>query len=329
MPESGVYTKRGNFVPAAVIFLLNFVFVNLCFAQASGNIGYSEGGGNRRAEQNEAAKRSSNAAPPSSTSMFVEASVLMNVKADEYVAVFGIAEECVTVPECNQKMDATVREFTAALRQLGVQASDTYVDFIAQNKIYGYQIEGNIAKERLVGFELKKNISIHYREKALLDTLVVTASRSRIFDLIKVDYIVSDPAPIQNRLMEEATRIVKQKVARYERLLNVKLLPTAQIYAEKPSIYFPTELYDSYTAYESENISPDYYSDRQRYTIQKARKSRTFFFNPLKANSFDYVINPIVIEPVVQFTLYLKIKYEVEGLKEIEASKISSGLKKE
>ncbi|HKS27470.1 MAG TPA: SIMPL domain-containing protein [Pyrinomonadaceae bacterium] len=323
-------TPPYRLLPAiTLLFLMTILGASPCFAQASGNIGYSEAGGNRRAEQNEIAKRSPTNVPPSATSMFVEASVLMNVKADEYVAVFGIAEECLTVPECNQKMDATVAEFTTALRQLGVKADDLYVDFAAQNKIYGYQIEGNIAKEKLMGFELKKNISIHYKDKELLDKLVVTASRSRIFDLIKVDYIVSDPSPIQNRLMEEAARIVKQKVSRYERLMGIKLLPPAQIYAEKPSIYFPTELYDSYTAAESENISPDYYSDRQRYTIQRARKSRTFFFNPVKANQFDYVINPVVIEPVVQFTLYLKIKYEVEGLKEIEAAKAASGVKKE
>jgi hypothetical protein len=46
--------------------------------------------------------------------------------------------------------------------------------------------------------------------------------------------------------------------------------------------------------------------------VQRARKSRTFFFNPLNADGFDAVINPIVIEPVVQFTLYLRVKYEVE-----------------
>lgn len=313
---------------AALLFLLTALCANICLAQASGNIGYTDAGGNRRAEQNELNKRNAASAPPSNTSMFVEASVLMNVKADEYVATFGMAEECASVPECNQKMDATVAQFNTALKGLGIQAGDIYVDFAAQNKIYAFQIEGTIARERLVGFELKKNISIHYRDKALLDKLIVAASASRIFDLIKVDYIVSDTSAMQNRLMEEATRIVKQKVARYERLMGIRLLAPAQIYAEKPSIYFPTELYDSYTAAEAENIYPDY-SDRQRYTIQRARKSRTFFFNPIKAGSFDYVINPVIIEPVVQFTLYLRVKYEVEGLKEVEAAKAASGAKKD
>lgn len=281
-----------------------------CMAQASGNVAYSQNGGNRRAEETERLKRLQIDAPPTATTMFVDASVLMNVKADEHVAIFAVNHECVTVPECNQQMDATVAAFTAELQRLGVGRDDVFVDFATQNKIYAYQLSGNVAKQKLSGFELKKNIAIHYKDKLLLDKLVIAASRSNIFDLIKVDYIVRDTASVQSRLMEEAARVIKQKSARYEKLLGIQLQPPAQVYAERHSIYFPTELYDSYTAYESEEVSPDYY--RERYTIQNARKNRTVFFNPLNADGFDMVVNPVVIEPVVQFTVYLKVKYEVE-----------------
>ncbi|HJQ26343.1 MAG TPA: SIMPL domain-containing protein [Blastocatellia bacterium] len=283
-----------------------------CYAQASGNVAYSQQGGQARAEQNEHNKRvvAPTDAPPSATTMFVEASVLMNVKADEYVAIFGVNQECATVPECNQQMDTTVAGFISELQRLGIGKEDVFVDFAAQNRIYSYQLTGSVAKQRLSGFELKKNVAVHYKDKLLLDRMVIAASRANIFDLIKVDYIVHDTASVQNRLMEEAARVVKQKAARYERLLGIQLQPPAQVYAERHSIYFPTELYDSYTAYESEDVSPDFY--RERYTVQSARKSRTFFFNPLNADGFDAVINPVVIEPVVQFTVYLKVKYEIE-----------------
>lgn len=283
-------------------------------AQASGNISYSQTGGRARAAQNERAKRavSKDDAPPTGTSMFVEASILMNVKADEHVAVFGVAEECATVPECNRKMEATVAAFGAELRRLGVADADVFVDFAAQNKIYGFALEGNLARERLVGFELKKNVAVHYRDKALLDKLVIAAAGAKIYDLIKVDYLVRDAAAVQQRLAEEAGRVIEQKLARYVKLLGLKVAPPGQIYADKQSIYFPTEMYDSYTAAESESIDPDYYRERDRYTVQRARKSRTFFFNPLNADGFDLVINPVVIEPVVQFTLYFKVKFEME-----------------
>src|SRR5262245_3751995 len=287
----------------------------ICLAQVSGNAAYSQSGGNIRAKQNERSKHvlQQGEMPPGPNSMFVEASVLMNVKADEYVAVFGIMQEGQTVAECNQKMDSTVAEFTAELKQLGIRPDDIFVDLAAQNKIYGFQVAGSIAKEKLVGFELKKNVAVHYKDKLMLDKLVIAASKSRIFDLIKVDYVVRDIAGVQSKLMDDAAMVIKQKAGLYEKLLGIKLLPPAQIYAEKASIYYPTEMYDSYAASESEEMSSD--NDKQKYTIQAARKSRTFFFNGLTADGFDHVTNPVIIEPVVQFTLYLKVKYEIEPAK--------------
>ena len=300
---------------AVLIFLFAAVAAQVCAAQASGNVGYGQSGSGRaRAEANERNKRSvsKDDQPPNGTSFFVDASVLMNVKADEFVAVFGLLQECATVAECNQKMDATVNGFKVGLKGLGINDADTYVDFASQNKIYGYELAGTIAREKLVGFELKKNIAVHYRERDMLDRLTVLASQSKIFDLIKVDYIVKDTAAVQARLMDEASKVVEQKLQRYTRMLGLRIHPPGQVYAERPSIYYPTEMYDSYAAYESEDIEQNSDDLKQKYTVKNARKSRTFFFNPLDADGFDLVVNPVVIEPVVQFTLYLKVKYEVE-----------------
>jgi uncharacterized protein YggE len=293
----------------------------VCRAQVVGNSAYSQqqyGRSSDLVRQRERGKRGEGGVP-SPTSMFVEASVLMNVKADEHVAVFAVSQECEAVPECNRKMDAVVAQFDGALKELGVGGEDIFVDFVAQNKIYGYDLTTkvekdattNIAREKLVGFELKKNVSVRYKERLMLDRLAVAASRSGIFDLVKVDYVVRDPSAVHQRLFEEAARVVRQKTARHEQLLGIRLLKPAQVYTERPSVYTPAEMYDSYTAAESENVSQPYF-DRQRYIVQGARKSRTFFFNPLDADGFDLVINPVVVEPVVQFTLFLRMKYEIE-----------------
>jgi uncharacterized protein YggE len=212
--ERGLVMKR-----ILLISLTTIALHGICFAQASGNAAYSQTGGNTRARQNEKSKHvlQQGEPPPSATSMFLEANVLMNVKADEYVAVFGVLQEGATVAECNQKMDATVSEFSGELKQLGISSDDLFVDFAAQNKIYGFQVTGAIARERLVGFELKKNVSVHYKDKLLLDKLVIAASKSKIFDLIKVDYVVRDPAAIQGKLMDDAAQVIKQKAAMYEK----------------------------------------------------------------------------------------------------------------
>jgi uncharacterized protein YggE len=230
----------------------------------------------------------------------------MNVPADEYVAVFAVSQEGATPAECNQKTDAVLNPFIAAVKSLGPGGNDVFVDFIAQTKIYDYHVQDNVAKEELSGFELKKNVSIHYRDKALLDALMQAAANVKIYDLIKVDYLVKDPGPIQNRLMEEAAGIIKRKAAADERLFGIVLASPPQVWVSKPSVYYPSELYDNYTAAEAEQIY------QPRTAVQNARKTHTFYFNPLTANGFDTVINPVVVEPVVQYTLYLKLKYDLD-----------------
>jgi uncharacterized protein YggE len=286
-----------------------------CLAQVSGNVAYLEAGGKARAEQNERSQRilTRHELPPSPTSMFIEANVLMNVKADEYVAVFGVLQEAETVAECVEKMNATIEEFSKAVQELGIAKDDLFVDFVAQNKIFGFEIVNDIAREKLAGFELKKNVLVHYDAPALLDQLVLAAARFQIFDLIKVDYIIRDAAGVRDQLRQSAAAIIQQKSNRYEQLLGIRSTPPAKIYAERSAIYYPGDLYDSYTAFESEAIDASYV--RQKYTTQTARKSRTFFFNGLDADGFDEVINPVVTEPVVQCTLHLKVKYEVEPSK--------------
>lgn len=283
---------------------------SLGLAQVSGNIGYGQGGGKARAEQAERAKRivTKDDAPPTGSATFVDASVLMNVKADEYVAVFGIARDGETLAECDRKMADVVKAFTDALKPLKIVGDDVFVDFVAQSKIYGFEIVGDIAREKVVGFELKKNIFVHYQKRDGLDAVLLAASQSQIHDLIKVDYVVKDIEAVQDKLMEEASAVIKRKAARYEKMLGLKLKSPAQVYAERPSIHYPTSLYDSYVAADVEAIlSPE---QRNQRTVHSLRKSRTFFFNGLDADGFDKVINPVITEPVVQFTLYLKVKYD-------------------
>jgi hypothetical protein len=123
---------------------------------------------------------------------------------------------------------------------------------------------------------------------------------------------VKDPKRVQERLMEEAAAVIQRKSGRYRTLLGILLVPPGQVYAERPATYYPTPMYDSYTAAESDQVNVP---DRGTVTTQSARKSRTFFYNGLDPNGFDAVINPVVIEPVVQFTLYLKVRYDIEPAK--------------
>lgn len=282
------------------------IFVLVCpifvFAQESGNRNY--GTQRRKPQTNSGVLTGSTDAKQQV--YFVEANVLMNMKADAYVAVFGLVQEAATSAESNSKINAQVAGFIKELESLGIKRTDIFVDFITQNKVYDYTTSGNTVTEKFSGFETKKNIAVRYKDRELLEKILSAAARGSIFDLIKVDYVVSDASGVQSRMYEEAVKIIKQKEAAYFNSFGIKLSPTNLANA-KYDAFYPGELYASYQAFESGNTSGDY----NRVVVQQ-RKTKTFYYEPLDPSVFDAVINPLGIEPMVQFTLYMRLQYDLK-----------------
>ena len=111
----------------------------------------------------------------------VEAYVLFNAAPDEFVAVFGVAQEAPTAVESNQKVNSQIEQFLEGAGRLGVKRGDTYVDMITQNRIYNFGPVGNdnTIREKLSGFETKKTIAIRYKDRQLLEKLLAAAAQAR------------------------------------------------------------------------------------------------------------------------------------------------------
>ena len=238
---------------------------------------------------------------------FVEANVAMNMKADAYVAVFGLSQEGANAADSNAKINVLIAGFTRDLDGLGIKRSDVFVDFITQNKVYDYTTSGNVTTEKFTGFETKKNVAVRYGDRELLEKIISAAAKNSIFDLIKVDYVVNDIKAANARLYEEAVKIVKQKEAAYAVSFGIKLSPT-NLANEKYDAFYPGELYTVYQAFEAGST---YGGDYEKRVIQQ-RKTKTFYYEPLDVSDFDSVINQIGIEPMVQFTLYLRMQYDLK-----------------
>ena len=234
-----------------------FTFPTLCRAQVSGNVGYSQNGGKARALQNERNKRvlTKEEMPPTGTSTFVEANVLLNVRADEFVAVFGVLQEGETIAECSRKVDAAIKQFTDEVKTIGIGDGACFVDFIAQNKIYGYEVAGDIAREKLVGFELKKNVSIHYKDTALLEKIVLgrvslanlRSDQGRLHRLEQG--CNSGQAHGRGGPDHQAQGEPIRKAARYQTATT-----STDLCGKSPPSIIRPGMYDSYMAFESEHV---------------------------------------------------------------------------
>lgn len=280
-------------------------FVNsICLAQESGNRIYGNQG---YYQSNKIPKTNSGSLYDNrdKNRYSIEASVLLNLKADAYVAVFAVKDEAATADESNKAVDNKIAKFTSTLSSLGVTQDDIFVDFITQNRIYDFKVRRNRATEVAAGFETKKNVAVRYKNRNLFRQIVANAAKEGISDLIKVDYIVSDFSAVKEKLFEEAAKIIVKKREKYTQLFGVTLKPVG-LSQETFGAYYPSERYQSYKAFETGNATVN----RRRGVKVEQRKSSTFYYEPIGVDKFDKVINPLGIEPIVQFTIYLRMKYD-------------------
>ncbi|MEP6924497.1 MAG: SIMPL domain-containing protein [Pyrinomonadaceae bacterium] len=277
------------------------------FAQEAGNRVYSNNGNARHLPQLNSGVLSGSASDGKPI-QWIETSVLMNMPADAYVAVFGFAQEAKSPAASNEAVNAKFNQFIGLLGELGIKRNDIYIDFISQNRIFDFTEESSTITERLSGFETKKNIAVRFKDRNLLEKMLAAAAQATVFDLIEVNYVVSDTKSVRSRLFEEAVKVIKQKEDRYTNSFGIQFVPMT-LANEKYDAFYPSEQYQNYQAFESGSA----YGGTYNKTVIRQRKVTTFYYEPLNDSLFDAVINPLGIEPVVQFTLYLRMQYQLKS----------------
>jgi uncharacterized protein YggE len=232
----------------------------------------------------------------------------MNVIADTYVAVFAVAEESPSLMDCNTNIDKRIQSYISDIAKLGISKSEIYIDMTTQNKIYDYKINDEIAEQYLKGFELKKNVIVKFNNINDLEKMVISASIHGIYDLVKVDYLVSDVSLIYKKMFQSAMEIVNSKKDMYILATNSTLDPVSQVYAEDFNSFSPPQLYRSYKAYESSTT----YEDYDLYRKTDLRKSSSYYYDRINYSGFDKIINPVVTEPAVEYVLTLQIRFMIK-----------------
>lgn len=244
----------------------------------------------------------------SDTSFVIQANVLVNVIADNYVATFGVSESSTTLKDAHIKIDKRIESFIYALTKFGITRTDIYIDMTTQTQISDYKVNEDYAEQYIIGFEQKKNVIVKFTNIKDLDKMIVTASDYGIYDLAKVDYIVTDINKIYIQLFQAAMDVINSKKDLYVKATNIKLASSSEIYGKSFYSFYPSQLYKSYTP----NITTEY-RDYSSYDKKKdLRKNTTYYYDKINYAGFDKVINPIVTEPTVEFVLMFQIKFNIE-----------------
>jgi hypothetical protein len=245
------------------------------------------------------------------SSFIIEANVLMNVVADKIVAIFSLTQAGESLETTNNLLAERLNGFMTDLARLGITSDKVYVDVISQVPVYEWQVEKKLFSKNLneipSGFQLQQNIHILIESESILPKILGLAAKFEIYDFVKTDYIVTNQQVVQDSLRYHATIIINKKLALYAKM-GLKYKTKYQVIAESFGSISPNERYSAYTAF---SPAPQFRSKKVS-EVTMNQKNTTYYYNRLRYNGYDMVLNPVILTPVVQFSLNLKLKYSIK-----------------
>lgn len=242
---------------------------------------------------------------PANTDILISVKGLANVKADIYTAIFSTTQTGKTTKEVNELIDYRI---TQSLNEIKLKKGvETFVDMISFVPVYEYEAEKKVFNRKTynevpAGFELKKNIHIKYTDPNQLNEFISILSNNEIYDLVKVDYFSNTLETIKKEIANKAKILIQEKIKNYEGMLGETFTNAEKRITDAYIVNFPIEMYKSYEAYNSSSLNL-----KKTANINQLNKSVTLYYQPVVNKELDFVINPVVLEPVIQIQYEVKI----------------------
>jgi len=289
-----------------ILLVLTFILSNSLFGQASGNINY----------QNQVSYSDNNINVSIPSNSIIRASVkgLANVKADSYVAIFSVTQVGKTTEEVNRLIDTRINQ---AIEKIKLKPNvTTLIDIISFVPVYEYEVNKKIFSKNTyneipAGFELKKNIHIQYTDPDLLNEIISELSIVEIYDFVRVDYFSTKLESIKKELRTKSKTLLQEKLNDYQLILGKNLDSLNKNIADGFKVVLPVEAYKSYQSYTNSSLNL-----KKSANVNNANKTTTSYYQPIIDKEFDFVLNPIILEPVIQVLYEIKMNIENTNVKE-------------
>lgn len=237
---------------------------------------------------------------------------IYNEKPSQYSATFSIVQVGASLEEIDMLMNDKITAIKS-----GIKAADPTIevltDMISFVPVYEYEVTKKIFSkktytEKPAGYEMRKNLIIKYKSQAL-DKIVSICAANEVYDLVKVDYVITNLEAIQAKLQARTLEEYTAKLKYYSQVLGEDLTLKKKTLSESYNLVYPVESYSSYTAFSRSQLP-----HTRNGIVNDMAKNETSYYNPVMVKTHDFVINPEVTEPTVQvfYDLYVTIRLKKE-----------------
>ena len=305
--------------------LLCLVFSQFIFAQHKGN--YDQNlqisrqniaTGNAQVYGPQSPKHRRNINP--SSSIVIDVHALYNAKASSYTAIFNVSQIGPTAEEThtlvNERIDNVRKELIAA----GIKKDDIAIDVISFVPVYEIEVQKKLFSTKYnevpKGFELQQNIHIQFKKTQQFEKILAACAANEIYNLVKVDYFIDDIRAVYKKLQTSLVSLIKEE-KEYYKLLGFDLSDYNVVMADDKYCYFPKDFYQNYQAYNSVSFE----ALKKKRGVTKAKKQTSYYYQPVSTENYDIVMNPAILEPVVQVGMQIKLVYSPKPKEQKQAPK--------
>lgn len=224
---------------------------------------------------------------------------MYNAIPDAYVAIFSISQEAEEESEANRLINEKIQAVKNGLMAI-TGKSEVHVDIISFVPVYDQVLEKktflkSTFTEKPVGFELKKNIIIEYKNTEQLNKIFSLCTSTGIYDYIRSDAVATNMGDIKAELQKKADEMIYAQLDRYAKLRDIDISDYKRTLAEGFAVVYPGEKYENYTAFSCTS-----YFTKKFNLDNDAKKKVTRHYLPVIDKEFDFVVNPVIAEPAIQ-----------------------------
>nr|WP_321237605.1 SIMPL domain-containing protein [uncultured Psychroserpens sp.] len=243
-----------------------------------------------------------------STHVFIDVKALQNVKATTYTAIFNVSQIGPTADSTNLLINQRIDKIKNQLKAIGITEDDFAIDVISFVPNYEIEVQKKLFSKTYTevpnGFELQQNLHIQFTKTNQFETILTACAKSEVYNLVKVDYYIENIDEVYKNLQTKLLKLIDEKKTYYN-VLGFDLANYNVAIADDQYCYFPKDFYQSYQAFNSVSFE----AMKKRKGVTTVKKQTSYYYQPLSYENYDIVINPSILEPVVQIGMNIRLQY--------------------